>query len=106
LAQQRAGARAHAPADDALTPRPRRAGREAESEPSQTCTASYRLVPDKAVAGAEKPVSILWNGPKAHNLAYVMQVVTRASSGDQIIALYARNRARADAGSSYAPMRV
>jgi hypothetical protein len=36
----------------------------------------------------------------------LMQVMTRASSGDQIIALYARNRARADAGSSYAPMRV
>ncbi len=54
-------------------------------------SATYWVVADKDVPGADQPVEILWNGLRAGKLAYVTQVTMRAGSSDVVVALYAKD---------------
>jgi non-homologous end joining protein Ku len=50
---------------------------------------AYTVVPDKKIAGAEKSASIVWNGLRHGDLAYITRIVMRAGGVDRYVAIYA-----------------
>jgi non-homologous end joining protein Ku len=57
--------------------------------PLELALGSFSVMPDGDVAGSAQAVSIVWNGLKANDLAYVGQITMRGGSPDSIIAIYA-----------------
>jgi non-homologous end joining protein Ku len=57
--------------------------------PVELATASYHVRADEKVAGAASSANVLWNGLRAHGLAYVTQATLRAGSPDVVLAVWA-----------------
>ncbi len=62
-----------------------------DTVPLELAVQSYTVTPDKDVAGADKSVSILWNGLRSTEQAYVTQIAMRAGARDAIVVLYAKD---------------
>jgi len=59
------------------------------SLPTVLSTESYSVLPDPKVAGSDRSVNVIWNGLRAHEMAYVTKVTFRAGSKDRVVAIYA-----------------
>jgi non-homologous end joining protein Ku len=62
------------------------------SIPFHLSSNNYYVVPDSKVAGSDKSANVIWNGLKAHGLAYVTQATLRGGSRDVILAIYATDQ--------------